>query len=69
MVFSQARGFVPVIRTFIPSKEWKPFHFAWKDFDGLDGTQTLGIFFGGGTNTGPFAFWIDEVRLDPAPAK
>ena len=50
MVFSQARGFIPVIKTFVPGKEWKQFRFAWKDFDGLDGTQTLGLFFGGGTD-------------------
>jgi hypothetical protein len=68
MVFSQARGFIPVTKTFVPGKDWKQFHFTWKDFDGLDGTQTLGIFFGGGEN-GAFELWIDEVRLDPPAVK
>jgi imidazolonepropionase-like amidohydrolase len=69
MVFSQIRGFVPAIKTFVPGKEWKHFRFAWKDFDGLDGTQTLGIFFGGGTEPGAFELLIDDVRLDPAAVK
>jgi hypothetical protein len=69
MVFSQARGFAPVIKTFNAGREWKPFHFDWKDFDGLDGTQTLGIFWGGGNEPGPFELLIDDVRLEPSKTK
>src|SRR5206468_1431080 len=63
MVFSQARGFIPVIKTFGAGREWKRFRFDWKDFDGLDGTTTLGIFWGGGVEPGPFELLIDDVRL------
>jgi hypothetical protein len=65
MVFSQSRGFVPVIKTFTADREWERFHFGWKDFDGLDGTQTLGIFWGGGSEPGPFELLLDDVRLEP----
>ena len=48
MVFSQARGFVPAIKTFNAHHDWTQFHFNWKEFAGLDGSGTLGIFIGGG---------------------
>jgi len=69
MVFSQARGFVPVIKTFVAPREWKLLRFDWKEFDGLDGAATLGIFWGGGVDPGPFELQIDDVRLEPAKAK
>jgi hypothetical protein len=69
MVFSQARGFIPATQTFVAGPEWKPFHFAWKDFDGLDGSGTMGIFWGRSADPGPFELLIDEVRLEPAKAK
>jgi hypothetical protein len=69
MVFSQARGFIPATKSFVAGPEWKRFQFDWKDFDGLDGTTTLGIFFGGGTDSGPFELQVDEVRLEPARTK
>jgi len=37
-------------------------------FDGLDGTASLGIFWGGGVDPGPFELLIDDVRLEPAKA-
>ena len=69
LVFSQTRGFIPAIKTFVGGKEWKQFHFDWNDFDGLDGTATLGIFWGGGGEPGSFEVQIDEVQLEPARAK
>ena len=69
MVFSQARGFIPAMKTFVTPRDWKRFHFDWKEFDGLDGAGTLGIFFGGGVETGPFELQLDEVRLEPATPK
>jgi len=69
MAFSQTRGFVPVIKTFVAPREWKHFQFDWKEFDGLDGTTTLGIYWGGGVEPGPFELQIDDVRLKPAKAK
>ena len=69
MVFSQARGFVPVLKTFVTPRDWKKFHYDWNEFDGLDGAGTLGIFFGGGVETGAFEFQLDDVRLEPAKVK
>jgi imidazolonepropionase-like amidohydrolase len=69
MVFSQARGFAPATRTFVAGDKWQRFRFDWKDFDGLDGALTLGIFFGGGSEPGAFELQIDDVRLEPAAAK
>jgi hypothetical protein len=66
MVFSQSRGFLPALKTFVAGPEWKPVRFDWKEFDGLDGTGMLGIFFGGGFEPGPFELQIDEVKLSPA---
>ncbi len=64
MVFSQARGFVPAMKTFNASREWTSFHFDWSEFDNLDGSGTLGIFFGGGAQVGPFELQLDDVALD-----
>jgi imidazolonepropionase-like amidohydrolase len=69
MAFNQSRGYVPATKTFVTTAEWKQFQFAWKEFDGLDGSGTLGIFWGGGTRPGPFELQLDEVRLMPANKK
>jgi imidazolonepropionase-like amidohydrolase len=69
MVFSQARGFIPATKTFVASAEWKQHRFDWTDFDHGDGSGTLGIFFGAGEGEGVFELLIDEVRLEPSPAK
>jgi imidazolonepropionase-like amidohydrolase len=69
MVFSQARGFVPAMKTFITPRDWKQFHYDWNEFDGLDGAGTLGIFLGGGVETGPFELLLDDVRLEAAKVK
>ncbi|MFI5455533.1 MAG: amidohydrolase family protein [Isosphaerales bacterium] len=69
MVFSQTRGYIPAIKTFVAGRDWKQFQFDWKDFDGLDGAASLGIFWGGGVDPGPFELQIDDVRLRPAKAK
>jgi hypothetical protein len=69
MVFSQARGFVPATKTFVTGQDWKRLQFDWKQFDGLDGTGTLGIFFGLGERPGPFELLLDEVRREPIPKK
>jgi hypothetical protein len=69
MVFSQARGYIPTSKTFVAGREWKRFQYDWKDFDGLDGAATLGIFLGGGVNPGPFELQIDDVQLERAKSK
>ena len=69
MVFSQAGGFIPATKTFVTGREWQRLQWDWKQFDGLDGSGTLGVFFGGGSEPGPFELLIDEVRLEPNPDK
>ena len=69
MVFNQSRGFIPAIKVFVAAREWKQFQYDWKEFDGLDGTGTMGIFWGAGADAGPFELEIDDVRLLPAKAK
>ncbi len=65
MVFSQVRGYVPAMKTFSAGREWTSIHFNWNEFDGLDGTGTLGIFIGGGVEGGPFELQLDDVVLEP----
>jgi hypothetical protein len=65
MVFSQVRGFIPATKTFSAGREWTPVRFDWKDFDGVDGSGTLGVFIGGGARPGPFELQIDDVTLEP----
>ena len=69
MAFSQSRGFIPATKTFVADADWKEFHFDWQDFDGLDGTATIGLFWGGGTKPGSFELRIDDVRLTPKTKK
>jgi imidazolonepropionase-like amidohydrolase len=69
MMFSQSRGFIPAMKVFDAPREWKQFQFDWKEFDGADGTGTLGIFLGVGAEAGPFELEIDDVKLTPAKAR
>ncbi|MEO1523856.1 MAG: amidohydrolase family protein [Planctomycetota bacterium] len=62
MLFFQKRGFAPSIKSFTAAKEWRECRYAIKDFDGCDGSDVLGIWFGA-DQAGDFAFQIDEVRL------
>jgi imidazolonepropionase-like amidohydrolase len=43
MIFSQARGFVPAVKTIDVGGAWKRYRLAWDDFDGHDGAGTMGI--------------------------
>ena len=62
MLFFQKRGFTPSIKTFNTSDIWQEQTFAIADFDGCDGTDVIGIWFGS-SQPGEFAFQIDEVSL------
>lgn len=62
MVFSRAKGMMPLVRTFVAGPEWREVQLAWSDF-GIDGSDVLGIVFAGGPRPGPFAFLIDDLRL------
>lgn len=62
MLFFQKRGFQPSTKTFSASEEWKQHKFDIADFDGCDGTDVIGIWFGQGI-PGEFKFQIDELTL------
>jgi len=64
MVFFQSRGFIPSSKSFVAGNEWKKYRFMLEDFDGCDGSDILGVFFGGGGAQGEFEFQIDEVRFE-----
>ncbi|HUG92448.1 MAG TPA: CIA30 family protein [Planctomycetaceae bacterium] len=64
MLFFQKRGFFPSIRSFTAGDEWQQHRFEIKEFDGCDGTDITGLFFGGGDVVGPFSFQIDDVRFE-----
>ena len=62
MLFFQKRGFTPSVKSFTAGQDWKEYRFPIKEFDGCDGSDVLGIWFGA-EQPGEFAFQIDEVRL------
>ena len=62
MMFFQKRGFQPSMKEFVAGSEWKQYDFKIADFDGCDGTDVLGFWFGTGT-PGEFKFQIDQVQL------
>ncbi len=63
MLFTKKRGFQPSIQFIKAGKEWKRFEFKLSDFDGSDGTDVLGFWFGKAT-AGDFRFWLDHVQLE-----
>jgi hypothetical protein len=63
MVFSQGRGMTPIMKDFVAGSDWKKFEFPFASFDGIDGSDILGIAFTGGPTPGPFSIQIDEVVL------
>jgi hypothetical protein len=62
MVFSQGKGMMPLVRTFVAGPEWRQVQLAWSDF-GITGNDVIGIVFAGGPQPGQFAFLIDDLRL------
>ena len=64
MAFATHLGRMPVQKTFTAGPEWKRVTFSFADL-GLDGTDIMGIFVGGGPTLGPFRLQIDDVRLTP----
>ena len=66
MAFATHLGRLPVQRTFTAGPEWKRVTFTFADL-GLDGTDIMGIFMGGGPALGEFRLQIDDVKLTPKP--
>ena len=63
MLFSQSRGFMPAIQTFVAKPGWQVLHFPFAAFDGLDGHDLMGIAIVA-TTPGAFQLDLDDVRLE-----
>jgi imidazolonepropionase-like amidohydrolase len=67
MAFAAHLGRLPAQKTFTAGPDWKRVTVSFADL-GLDGSDTLGFFIGGGPALGPFRVQIDDVRLEPKAA-
>lgn len=63
MAFATHLGRMPVQKTFTAGPDWQRVRFTFTDL-GVDGTDLMGFFVGGGPALGPFRLQIDEVRLE-----
>ncbi|HEY2291136.1 MAG TPA: amidohydrolase family protein [Thermoanaerobaculia bacterium] len=63
MIFATHLGRMPVQRPFTAGADWQRLRFTFADL-GLDGTDLMGFFVGGGPALGPFRLQIDEVKLE-----
>jgi hypothetical protein len=64
MAFATHLGRLPAQKTFTAGPDWKRVTVSFADL-GLDGTDLMGFFVGGGPALGPFRVQIDDVRLEP----
>jgi len=64
MIFAQSFGYQPAEQTFTASAEWKQFTFPLKSFNGTDGHDLTGVFFGSSPTPGKFDLLIDDVRFE-----
>jgi imidazolonepropionase-like amidohydrolase len=64
MIFAKSLGFQPAIQTFTAGSEWKQFSFPLKSFNGTDGHDLIGVFFGSSPTVGKFDLCIDDVRFE-----
>ena len=63
MAFATHLGRMPVQKTFTAGPDWKRLRFTFADL-GVDGTDLMGFFVGGGPALGPFRLQIDGVKLE-----
>lgn len=62
LVFSQARGAIPLMYEFTPGADWSTVEVPWSSLD-IDGSDVSAILFVGSLPAGDFWFEIDDVRL------
>jgi len=62
MLFSQSKGRIPLMQTFVAGPEWSEVTMPWKAF-GTDGSDVMAIIFAGGPQPGSFALQVDQVQL------
>ena len=64
MFFTTGGGRFPAVKDFSVSSEWNEVSMPFSDFGGTDGHDITAILFCASTETGPFQFAIDDVRLE-----
>ena len=64
MFFLQSAGFTPVVKTFETTAEWRQYSFTFADFNGSDGSDVMGVYFGAANKLGDFDLTIDTVRFE-----
>src|ERR1700691_228556 len=64
MIFAQSFGYQPAAQNFAAGAEWKQFTFPLKAFNGTDGHDLMGVFFGSSPTLGKFDLLIDDVRFE-----
>lgn len=62
-LYTQRHGWKPLTRTFTPRATMTEVRFAWRDFDGYDGSDVEQIVIGQTQVDGAFALVIDDVAL------
>ncbi|MHB1170730.1 MAG: hypothetical protein ACYC28_15750, partial [Longimicrobiales bacterium] len=62
LVFSQARGGMPLTHEFTPGAAWGAFEVSWESL-GIDGSDVSAVLFVGAPPAGDFWFEVDDVRL------
>jgi imidazolonepropionase-like amidohydrolase len=63
MIFSQKRGNTPITRDFLAGPEWTRIVMPFAGFDGIDGSDIVGIGFTGGPAPGDISLQLDEIVL------
>jgi len=64
MLFLQSAGFTPVVQSFSTGPEWERHAFPFEKFNGSDGSDVMGVYFGGGRVAGELRLQIDGVRFE-----
>lgn len=64
MIFTKSSGYQPAQQKFTAGPEWKQFILPLKSFNGTDGHDLIGVFFGSSPEPGKFSLSIDDVRLE-----
>ncbi len=64
MLFFTKNGFQPATKSFAAGDQWTKHRFKIDAFNGCDGSDIMGIFFGAGSQKGDFQLQIDNVRIE-----
>lgn len=64
MIFSQSRGFQPIMKTFPTGPDWTEVRFAISDFGGIDGCDIMAVIWAAGPAPGAFELYLDHVRFE-----